>query len=1172
MITLYSHRAGGPIPTRSPKPRGLLSFVLACLLTLIGAQAWAQDTGVVTGRVLNAQNGMYLPRAVVTIDGTALDALTDDTGTFTIRNVPAGERTITATFTGQDPVTVTIVVPAGGSVAKNIQFNRPADRGDDEEVILQPYVVQENRFKDAAEIAINEERYSVNIKNVVSTEAFGDIPSGNVGDFVKFMPGVLVSYGGGDSGGQGISEADPTGISVRGFDAADTAVTIDGMPVSSAFPGSLSRQTYLDTMSINNASRVEITKVPTPDMPANSIGGQVNLVTRNAFEYARPTYNWSVYMTGNNDSLSFEETPGPINGSTRKIQPAATFNVSYPLSDKMGFSVSGSYVPQYKVNQRAQMSTWTRTNPSNASIAGLTPEQASEVYSTAWQQSYRLERYQITDTPQFTDRISGNLRFDWKPFPGHTLTANLQYSEFTSEEGQRRLDYRTGTASAWTENSVTGQVNSNAPRVAMTVTTRDRIGESLGGTLNYKFQGGGWTLNTSAYKSVSDSEYQDGQNGHFSEVGAVNGGQSGANAIQVNFKNIHNGIPGDIEVLNNGGTGPARDTTLITNGWRFDGDYAKSGESFSRDTIELYKVDLKRELDFLPFADVLNLAVQVGFRRDVKEIEKWGVGSNYAEEIIPGKTINFASLLDTNYLGQSPGYGHPGQDWISSYTLWEMDQEEELFAVQSDSRAVNNYNSFANQNKGITETKDAWYAMFEGRSFNNRLSWIAGLRQEKNAREGFGPYTDNRWNYVKNLDGTVYRNTTILGTNGLPVYANGVKFNAANDPLFTNVGGIQQILQQEGLWYPTNPDGTPRVLTNGTVEGRSMQLRAMQPVDQEAKGDPSYSVNLSYEVTKDLVAKLGWSRTFGQPALEDTGSGGLLSGNNQFTFNEFTQPDALGYIGTIKISNLALLPETSDNWDLALSYYFNEGGKVSLSYYWKEVSDQIISFTTLSSDPSFDTIVSAIGVDPDDFRDYYLETRSNGTGTQKTDGWELEVNQNFAFLGRFGRHFNAFASYTTKSLGTPTAPKPVVVEGPDGQPFTILPASAKTINLSANEFAGAGINFSTQRLSIAVRGTYRSRNEISNQRQTISYTPTGSTTPVILNYVRAFEPSETRIDASLDVRINENLSFFLNGKDIFNNARDTYWEDDEGWVPSRARYRDQRHFGVEVTVGIRGMF
>lgn len=1168
----------------------LAAFVFALFVAVPAAFAQS-TTGTIEGRVLNASNGMYLNKARIVVEGTAIDTFTNDFGEYRLTNVPAGTIKLIATYTGQEPATATVSVEAGKTAKQDLQFGQ-ATVSEDGVIRLDPYVVATERFKNAQEIAINEERFSVNIKNVVATDAFGDIPSGNIGEFVKFMPGILIDYGASGGAGQGTADADATGISVRGFGAEDTAILIDGMPAANAFPGTMSRQSYLDTLSINNASRVEVIKVATPDMPAKSIGGQVNLVSRSAFEYAKPSFNWSAYITGNSEHLSTKETPGPVFES-RKLEPAFTMSAAFPFSPKFGMSVSASFVPEFKVNQRAQPSTWTQdASPSSGTLAPLTPEQVIALLEPIYK-TQRLERWQITDTPQHTERRSANVKFDWKPFPGHFLSVNVQGSTYDSVEGQRRLDYRTGVAQSYSATETIGQFNNATPRVAMTVTTRDRTGDSKSASLNYKMQRGGWDVAIAASRSESGSEYRDDVNGHFSEVAAITGGGgTQAARIQVNFREIQDGNPGKIEVLSNGGAGAALDTSKLS-AWRFDGGVtAKSGESFASDENGLYKIDVKRELDFIPFADRLNLSLKVGVRRDEQKKEKWGRGSGYAEELITGKTVSFADVVDDRYINQSPGFGQPAQQWISSYKLFALDKLQNLFDVVTEGQKISNYNSFVGQQRSIKETTDAWYAMIEGRALNNRLSFVGGVRQEKQSRVGVGPFTDNRYNFVKNLDGTVFRDNaviTVSGVNYTP-YVNGVNFgNSGNitvpradgtgtgsipNPFFTTSdGGVRARMTTAGLWFPTNADGTPRVLNNTTLEGRMLQLRT-RPVDQESQGDPSFSFAASYDITKKLVGKLSWSRAMGQPPLEDVaGSPGLLSGNGQFTFDEFATPDAEGYIGNIKVANPALTPQISNNWDAALSYYFESGAKVSVSYYWKVVENQISTFKLNRTSPIFDEVLTGIGLDPAEYELFSLSTSTNSSGTQKTSGFEIEVQQNLGMLGSWGKHFNMFASFTKKNLGNPVAPIPITIELPNGTTTTINPSATRTIQRTADTFAGGGIQFSAKRFSASMRGTYRERTQRPGTGTTvIGYTPTGSTVSVPLNYIRTYDPAETRIDASLDYRISNRFSVFATGKDIFNNKRDQYREDDLGWIPEYAKYTDHRSFGIEVTLGVRGSF
>src|SRR5258705_3422615 len=127
---------------------------------------------------------------------------------------------------------------------------------------LDPFLVTSTRETNGSNIAINEQRYAANVKNVVASDAFGDVTEGNVGELMKFLPGVTVDY----------VAADVRAISVRGLGANFTGVSQDGARLAS---GETSRTFQLEQVSINNISRVEVTKVPTPDMPADSMGGSV---------------------------------------------------------------------------------------------------------------------------------------------------------------------------------------------------------------------------------------------------------------------------------------------------------------------------------------------------------------------------------------------------------------------------------------------------------------------------------------------------------------------------------------------------------------------------------------------------------------------------------------------------------------------------------------------------------------------------------------------------------------------------------------------------------------------------------------------------------------------------------------------------------------------------------
>lgn len=313
--------------------------------------------GRIEGRVFNPKTGIYMNRAQVTVVDANTRVFTNQFGEYQIYGVPTGEVTLRVSFTGKQTETARVFVAPGQTVQKNFQLIDMASKEDDDVYELDEYVVTPP-FEEVSEIAIQEERFSVNLKNVVDTDAYGVIAQGNIGEFVKFLPGVSIGYGGSSSaGGNYSSGADANTISIRGYGANETAVTIDGIPIANAAPGTLDPAIGLDMLSINNASRIEVIKVPTPDQPNAGIGGTVNLISKTAFEYPKPTLRFRVSLTANSedDFKPFEKTPGPMDKHTYKVLPSADVTYALPLNDKIGLTFTFASANQASQNDNLKL-------------------------------------------------------------------------------------------------------------------------------------------------------------------------------------------------------------------------------------------------------------------------------------------------------------------------------------------------------------------------------------------------------------------------------------------------------------------------------------------------------------------------------------------------------------------------------------------------------------------------------------------------------------------------------------------------------------------------------------------------------------------------------------------------------------------------------------------------
>jgi hypothetical protein len=179
----------------------VLRFVLRALsvVTVIAigvvvhppALAQSSSTGTITGRVFNPATGEYVRDAEVRLQGTDRLVTTASDGSFQLTNVPAGLATVSVSYTGYQTATETINVSPGQSAAREINLVSAAP-GADSTIRLGAFVVSNDREGNAK--AIMAQKRSMNITTTVASDIFGDVSEGNVGEFLKFLPGVDVEY------------------------------------------------------------------------------------------------------------------------------------------------------------------------------------------------------------------------------------------------------------------------------------------------------------------------------------------------------------------------------------------------------------------------------------------------------------------------------------------------------------------------------------------------------------------------------------------------------------------------------------------------------------------------------------------------------------------------------------------------------------------------------------------------------------------------------------------------------------------------------------------------------------------------------------------------------------------------------------------------------------------
>jgi iron complex outermembrane receptor protein len=89
--------------------------ILALIVSLSSAGSlFAQDqTGRITGRVIDEMSQQAVANASIVVEGRALGTVTGNDGSFVLRDVPTGTHQLTATMIGYAPITQEVTVTAG---------------------------------------------------------------------------------------------------------------------------------------------------------------------------------------------------------------------------------------------------------------------------------------------------------------------------------------------------------------------------------------------------------------------------------------------------------------------------------------------------------------------------------------------------------------------------------------------------------------------------------------------------------------------------------------------------------------------------------------------------------------------------------------------------------------------------------------------------------------------------------------------------------------------------------------------------------------------------------------------------------------------------------------------------------------------------------------------------
>lgn len=328
--------------------------------------------------------------------------------------------------------------------------------------------------------------------------------------------------------------------------------------------------------------------------------------------------------------------------------------------------------------------------------------------------------------------------------------------------------------------------------------------------------------------------------------------------------------------------------------------------------------------------------------------------------------------------------------------------------------------------------------------------------------------------------------------------------------------------------YQKNPAGKLLLDAAGRpirIAGSALDLAKLQYTERGSRGKRDYgnvfpSLNSAYSLTEKILLRSSFALTIARPQL-----------NSVVPSTTVTDPASTA-IPTITVNNPGLKPWSSQSYDVAVEYYFDKPGLISVGVFRKDIKNFFGGVRTKATPE----LLAEYGFD-DSFLSYDISTREN-VGSAKVTGVEVDYRQTLTGLPTWARGLAVLANATA-----------LRVQGDARADFSGF------IGRSANW----GLSLSRPRFTAKLNWSYRGR-----QRQGAV---TGANVPA---GTYAFASPRLSTDVNFEFRLTKHATLFANVR----NLTDIAWRSEvhSPTTPYYARITNASEFGPQAILGIKGTF
>lgn len=256
-----------------------LTLLTVMHLAIIGTavQSFAQNTinkeYFVRGHVIDADTKEHIPFATAIIEGTTIGAVADESGHFTLNNLPTGELTVEVSMAGYSSVTKRLNVTKS-SKGEELSFSLKVDA-----MLLDQVVVSSNRVE-------TTRRKSPTLVSVMPSGVFEDVCAPTLADALTYNTGVRVD--------NNCQNCGFTQVRINGLEGNYSQVLIDSRPIFS----SLTSVYGLESIPATMVDRVEVVRGGGSALFGSSaIAGTINIITKTP-EYSNAEVGTTLTVMG----------------------------------------------------------------------------------------------------------------------------------------------------------------------------------------------------------------------------------------------------------------------------------------------------------------------------------------------------------------------------------------------------------------------------------------------------------------------------------------------------------------------------------------------------------------------------------------------------------------------------------------------------------------------------------------------------------------------------------------------------------------------------------------------------------------------------------------------------------------------------------------------------------